>query len=313
MSSRSFGLRAADVVVQPRDRVGRPAAASGDRVFRLLLLALWIGVAAGALYWGRDYYLTPLQERPDSPLHDVLKPSGLVGQGYGVVGSLFITIGVFLYAIRKRVSPLARLGKLKHWLQVHIFLCTLGPFLVLLHTGFKIGGLVSIAFWSMVVVTLSGIFGRYVYVRIPKTIGGQFESLDMVRGQKRALLDTLQGEFGLDATDVAGLLEGSAARTPRGFVGALGLAVRQDLMKWHLKRRIRRLCARKGIPEGLREAAVQLVHEGLRLEQQIVLLQPFQRLFRYWHILHMPLAALMFLIMLIHVGVAVIFGYTWIF
>jgi hypothetical protein len=270
-------------------------------------------VAGGALYWGRDYYATPLQERPFSDLHELLKPSGLFGQGYGVVGSLFITVGVFLYVIRKRVTLLRRLGKLKHWLQVHIFLCTLGPFLVLLHTGFKIGGIVAIAFWSMVVVTLSGIFGRYVYVRIPKTIGGQFASLEAIRSQKRALLEDLQADFDLDSTDIAGLLEASAARKPRGFLDALGLAVRQDLVKWSLKRKIRRLLAEKGIPPKPREAAVRLVQEGLRLEQQILLLQPFQRLFRYWHILHMPLAALMFLIMLVHVGVAVMFGYTWIF
>jgi hypothetical protein len=313
MSTRAFELGTVDVAARSGEAASRPTGASADRIFRGILLLLWIGVAGGALYWGYDYYVTPLQDRPFSDLHELLKPSGLFGQGYGVVGALFITVGVFLYAIRKRVPPLRRLGKLKHWLQVHIFLCTLGPFLVLLHTGFKIGGIVAIAFWSMVVVTLSGIFGRYVYVRIPKTIGGQFASLGAIRSQKRALLESLQADFDLDDTEIAGLLEASAARKPRGFLDALGLAVRHDLVKWSLKRRIRRLLAQKGIPPGPREAAVRLVQEGLRLEQQILLLQPFQQLFRYWHILHMPLAALMFLVMLLHVGVAVMFGYTWIF
>ncbi len=55
-----------------------------------------------------------------------------------------------------RVSVLGRLGKLKHWLQVHIFFCTMGPFLILLHSAFRVGGIVAIAFWSMALVVGSG-------------------------------------------------------------------------------------------------------------------------------------------------------------
>ena len=66
----------------------------------------------------------------------------------------------------------------------HIFLCTLGPILVLFHTSYKFGGLVVISFWSMVAVFLSGIIGRFIYIQIPRTIEGRELSLNEIREMK---------------------------------------------------------------------------------------------------------------------------------
>jgi hypothetical protein len=48
-----------------------------------------------------------------------------------------------------------------------------------------------------------------------------------------------------------------------------------------------------------------------QLERQLMFLQPFQRLFGYWHVFHLPFAIIMFLILAVHVGVAIAFGYGW--
>ena len=119
-------------------------------------------VAVVGFGMGVDYYTLPFSERPFSDFYDDLRPAGRLGLRYGIIGFGLITAGVVMYTARKRIRALARLGKLKFWLEFHIFLCTVGPFLVTLHTSFKVGGLVSIAFWSMAIVALSGIFGRYV-------------------------------------------------------------------------------------------------------------------------------------------------------
>ena len=49
------------------------------------------------------------------------------------------------------------------------------------------------------------------------------------------------------------------------------------------------------------------------LQQRILVLNRVQRLFHYWHVFHKPFAILMYVIMFVHVGVAVWLGYTWIF
>jgi len=48
-----------------------------------------------------------------------------------------------------------------------------------------------------------------------------------------------------------------------------------------------------------------------RIRHQISWLKLFQRLSRYWHVLHLPLALVMLLILAVHIGVAIAFGYGW--
>lgn len=91
---------------------------------------------------------------------------------FGIVGSLMMLAGVSSYMLRKRIQKLSRFGLLKYWLEFHIFLCSLGPMLVLYHTAFKFRGLVAVSFWSMVAVVISGVIGRYIYLQIPRTIEG---------------------------------------------------------------------------------------------------------------------------------------------
>jgi len=299
----------------------------GQRALFATLLLTWLSVAGAALVGGLEYYTTPLQERPFSPLHELFKPSGLIGQGMGIIGTAMMFVGVSMYSLRKRARWLAGVGKLATWLQIHIFLCTLGPALVLFHTSFKFGGIISVAFWSMSIVVLSGIFGRYLYSHIPKTIHGQFRSLDWLSEQKEELIATISNDFGLKAAEVEQLFPKMTRRKPNGFLHALALAIRYDVSKRTQRRRIGKILAavsprsdRAGtrrnsdeMPLYLRDSVVDLVQSQLQVEQQIVLLQPFQRLFRYWHLLHLPLAGVMVLILLVHVAVAVLFGYTWVF
>lgn len=280
----------------------------------LLLIVTWLGVAGSTLLWGLDYYLLPLDERAFSPLAPVFSPTGLVGQGLGVVGTALIIVGVVGYAARKRFSFLRRAGALKHWLQVHIFLCTLGPFFVLLHTTFKFGGLVSVAFWSMMVVVASGIFGRYVYARIPKTLNGRFLEMEIIRERAQDLTADIVARAGLEPADVQSLtMPPMAVAAGRSSAGALAVALREDVAGRLRQRRLRRLLRARQVPRHLRSDLLGLVRERDRLHQQTLLLRPFQRLFRYWHVVHLPLAAVMFLILGVHVTVAVLFGYTWVF
>ena len=136
------------------------------------------------LYTGFSYYNTSLEERFFHADHGSLKPSGLIGHGLGIIGSLCMIVGVASYMMRKRMRSLSRLGLLKYWLEFHIFLCSVGPIMVLYHTAFKFGGIVAVSFWSMVAVFLSGIVGRFIYIQIPRTIEGRELTLSEVRNME---------------------------------------------------------------------------------------------------------------------------------
>ena len=49
------------------------------------------------------------------------------------------------------------------------------------------------------------------------------------------------------------------------------------------------------------------------LEKRIQRLEKLHNLFKYWHVIHLPFALIMLIIMVIHVGVSLYFGYSWIF
>ncbi|NNF58117.1 MAG: hypothetical protein HKN04_07725 [Rhodothermaceae bacterium] len=278
------------------------------RVYHLALGLTWIAVAGFFLAWGLDYYLLPLIERPYAPDHDLFKPTGLVGNRLAIVGTAMIAFGVASYMTRKRWARLAHLGKLRHWLSFHIFLCTLGPFLVLLHTSVKVGGIVSIAFWSMVLVVASGVIGRYVYVHIPKTLDGRFRTMHELDAEQQALLAELQTSGAPTDRLQAYLAEPPA---PQGLLNALTLALRFDWAGRREARQVQTQLAAAGVPTATQTQLLDLGHRYRRLAQQRVLLQPFGRLFRYWHTFHLPLAIVMALILLVHIGVAIAFGYAW--
>ncbi len=280
----------------------------------IVLAIIWLGVAGTALVSGLDYYLLPMDQRAYSGLASMYSPTGLVGHGFGIVGTFLIVVGVTGYMARKRLAFLAHAGSLKHWLEVHIFLCTLGPFLVLLHTTFKFGGLVSIAFWSMTIVVVSGVFGRYVYARIPKTVNGRFLALDAVRERLSDLSAAIAARTSLPVAELEDVLA-PATGVPwtRSLAAALATAVRDDFRQRRHARGVRRYLHARRVPRELQGPVLRLVREQNRLRQRAVLLQPFQRMFRYWHVVHLPLAMVMFLVLSVHVVVAVLFGYTWIF
>jgi hypothetical protein len=56
-----------------------------------------------------------------------------------------------------------------------------------------------------------------------------------------------------------------------------------------------------------------LVKNDITLNRRIERLDTMQNLFKYWHVAHFPFAVVMFIIMIIHVGVTILFGYRWIF
>lgn len=153
-------------------------------LYIILMAVIILFTLAWPAYKGYTYYNTSKEERFFHPAHNNLKPSGMVGHGLGIVGSLSMIAGVSLYMLRKRSRKLSRIGLVKHWLEFHIFLCTIGPIMIMYHTAFKFGGIVSVSFWSMVAVFLSGIIGRFIYIQIPRTIEGRDLSLNEIRNMK---------------------------------------------------------------------------------------------------------------------------------
>lgn len=262
---------------------------------------------------GMSYYQVPIEERFFHPDYKALKPSGLWGHGLGIVGSLMIIVGVVIYLARKRMRSLSRLGVLKHWLEFHIFLCTLGPILILFHTSFKFGGIVAISFWSMVAVFLSGIIGRFIYIQIPRTIEGRELTLNEVRDLKQNLSEILSTSYKLDEMSYNIIIESTRRKAEYHESFGLWKHTRNYFSDQKMIRNIRVILRNNGLTRTETKQVVMLVRDELALNRKIDRLLYMQNLFRYWHVAHLPFAIIMFIIMIIHIGVTITFGYRWIF
>jgi hypothetical protein len=285
------------------------------RIYISSLVAIVVTVTFLLFYFGLDYYLTPLEERFYHPHHSWFKPSGVYGHGLGIVGTLLILIGVFGYKARKNYRSLSRLGRLKHWLEFHIFLCTLGPIMILFHTAFKFGGIVSVSFWSMVAVVASGVIGRFIYVQIPRSIEGGELSLAEIQQLKLNLDEVLRNDYQLDDVSYAeiNLAVAGHPNANSGINNLLGGIIEKRWADQVRFQQIRQTLRVQKLKSKDRKRVIKLIRNEVSLNNKIERLQTMRKLFKYWHVVHLPFAMIMLIIMVIHVAVTLAFGYRWIF
>jgi len=272
-------------------------------------------VIGGLLAMGYPYYSLSVDERPHSPLHNMFKPGGSWGHGFGIVGSALVLL-LFLYSVRKRHWLGLRIGRLSRWLDVHILFGIMGPLLITLHTAGKLGGIVSISYFSMLAVALSGVFGRYIYMQIPRDIRGHTMSLDTVQKRVDEIEASLRADYALPDDAVAGVrrFAESGAGDAKG-VRAFAQTLVHDMTMRRRLARLRRFI-RQGhqeIPEKALGEIVTLAREQSVLERRVAFLGAMTRMFHHWHVFHKPFAVIMIVIMFIHVGVTIAFGYRWVF
>lgn len=125
---------------------------------------LWWAVVAGILItilYSGVVYLT----------RGIPAAGELFGHSLGIIGFIFMLLTETLYSLRKRTRN-ASWGRMSSWLQFHIFMGLVGPYMVLLHTSWKFNGLAGAATLLTIIIVISGIIGRYIFTRIPRTLDG---------------------------------------------------------------------------------------------------------------------------------------------
>ncbi len=95
----------------------------------------------------------------------------LVGHMMGVVGFTLMLLTETLYSLRKRAMRRPR-GSMRTWLQAHIVMGIVGPYLVLLHAAWTFRGLAGALSLMTAMVVASGFIGRYIYTAVPRTADG---------------------------------------------------------------------------------------------------------------------------------------------
>jgi hypothetical protein len=124
-------------------------------------------------------------------------PLGLI---YGTI-SFAIFIFAALLSLRKKI-PLWRIGTVQRWLRAHIWLTLLTIPLVLLHSGFRLGGpMTTLLMLLYAVVMISGIYGLILQHQMPSLMKERlpaetvFEQIPHIRAQLAAAAVKMRDSF----------------------------------------------------------------------------------------------------------------------
>ncbi len=94
--------------------------------------------------------------------------SSVLGYGLGILGFLLMLGAEVLYTWRKQHKG-SGVGKMRTWLQMHIILGLVGPYLVLLHSAWRLNGLAGIAMLLAFLMVASGFLLSYIYPALQGT------------------------------------------------------------------------------------------------------------------------------------------------
>jgi len=280
-----------------------------------LPLFLFAGIAALALY-GLPYYLQPLAMKVRNPSHAWLKPTGLIGQTVGILAfALFLFL--WLYPLRKKFRWLAFTGAIARWLDVHIVVGLLVPALAAVHAGFRFEGLIGLGYLSMLLVSFSGLIGKYLYVRIPHSRSGLELTMDEIAVRRKTLAKEIGATISLPPDEVEKALAEATidADTSRRHWILLSL-LSNDIARFRAIRALRRrwtgmVPRGSGIRKSTVNEVIRLARRQIALTQQVRMLDATHRIFHYWHVAHRPVAITALLAVVIHVGATVGLGVTW--
>lgn len=242
-------------------------------------------------------------------------PGSNVGYYMGLVGSVFMAM-LLLYPLRKRVRFLQRVGQLRYWFRVHMFLGIAGPALIMFHSTMKLGSLnASVAFYSMILVAGSGIIGRFIYTKIHNGLYGRKATAQERRECLGLTSDAVKSKFHF-APDVERRLAAFEAYamddSRKGMFGLrrfVAVALRARWLRSRALRDIRRILIaaapergwtrseigrRLGIAEGM-------LREYLGALQDVAQFRIYERLFSLWHVLHVPFVYMLVICAIVHV------------
>jgi hypothetical protein len=237
------------------------------------------------------------------------------GYYLGLTGALMM-LALLSYSLRKRLAWLRRLGSMRHWFRLHMTLGIVGPTLILLHARYHLGSVnAAVAFYSMLVVAGSGVVGRFIYVKIHHGLYGRQASMREMQSR----LGWREGEvktrfhFAPEVEKRLRSFEQRATAADRGWLRRLWqfltIPWRARIVYWRCRRTLFRELGkhahkREWPAEKLsarRRGAAALIRGYLDAVVDAVQFGTYERLFSWWHVLHVPLVYLLIVSAIVHV------------
>jgi thioredoxin reductase/Pyruvate/2-oxoacid:ferredoxin oxidoreductase delta subunit/cytochrome b561 len=260
-----------------------------------------------------DFYTLPLEAQPVHELYAKLRPSSGIGLWFGIAATLLIVVNL-LYLLRRAQKAGFTFGSLKAWMTSHIATGILALLLALLHGGMSLRNTVGgHALWGLAALLLTGAIGRYFYAYVPRAANGRELELEEVKVRLSRMAeswDESQKAFVERArSEVTRLVE---TRQWRGTLVGRALALLGG------QRELRTVLAtleKEGRDGGVADERVQetlgLARQAYRLSLMAAHYEDLRALLNSWRYVHRWVAALMVVLLVVHIVYALTYGSVW--
>jgi hypothetical protein len=243
-----------------------------------------------------------------------ITPRTGLGYALGIVGGSLMLI-LCIYPARKRIPGLRALGSVKGWFRFHMVLGVLGPLLVLYHSNFSLGATNSnVALFCMLIVAGSGLFGVYFYAQIHHGLYGEKATLGELKTAAEALrrsgvhntvLPDLHDRLAMSEQKLLGLSGRGLAFLTTPIFAAIRYRVENGKVRRYIERRLREVIRKDPLlrrhAKPLRNAAVRYSERRLQAAKRVAEFQPYERIFSFWHLLHLPMFFMMLVSAIVHI------------
>lgn len=242
-------------------------------------------------------------------------PWSQTGYWLGVAGGVAMLL-LFTYPLRKRWRVTYNWGASKYWFIAHMVLGIAGPWLILLHSTFHIGSTnAAVALFSMLIVALSGVIGRFLYVRLHADLRGEKASVASLRQAMGAQQHAVSTQLNTAPSVLDALHTFEQLALPQEEQGtrhlwrlfALPLQRHHvvNACKMEVKQTIKQRAKQEKWPSSValmhyRNSCTQIEDYAMSV-QRAAQFQTFERLFSMWHIAHVPFVWIMVICAIFHV------------
>lgn len=237
-------------------------------------------------------------------------PEEGVGYALGIIGGVLLLFQA-VYPLRKRINRLRLAGNTRFWFASHMASGVTAPIVLLYHCNYQLGSLNSrVALFSMLAVAVSGLFGKYFYIRIHHGLHGRTKRFNHLRQNwlkyKRRISQAAIHDVRLTAR---------LDRFEQPILDSVYHPIKAVLRLFLLRLRGHLLYLRvRGLVIEPAEAYDSHKTRKQRLKAQRKLIRTridaicelaefsaYERLFALWHVVHIPVFFIMLLAGIVHV------------
>jgi hypothetical protein len=258
-----------------------------------------------ALLWGW-YWRAPLRE--------LITPESGLGYALGIVGGSLM-LSLVIYPLRKRIEAMRFVGSIPFWFKTHMLFGVVGPILVLYHCDYSLGATNSnVALYCMLLVSGSGLIGRYVYSRVyDEMLGRQVTIAEVRQAADKICEQSTEGGVLPGLLKEVHRLETWVVRPAKGLLGQmlrpLVVGTRAVLARHKIRQVVesgvaelaqnsRPIAAQRDrLVESLQRYSLARI-EALRRVSEF---QYYARMFSWWHVFHFPLFFMLLVAGIVHV------------